>query len=122
MRHRELKDAEWKRIAKLVTTNQGRGRSCRDRRIIVNGILWVLSTGATWRDLPVRFGAWQTVYDVYRDWQKSGTWQNILLALNARQDEHGRIVWESFVVDTGFLGRGRSAAAHRSINGGKKHQ
>src|SRR5262245_61063516 len=47
----------------------------------VDGILWHLHTGAPWRDLPERYGPWQTVYDRFNRWRRDGTWATILGAL-----------------------------------------
>ncbi|WP_345684896.1 transposase, partial [Novipirellula caenicola] len=54
------------------------GRPPKDRRVILNGIFWILRTGAAWRDLPERFGKWQTVYDHFNNWSKDGTFDAIL--------------------------------------------
>ncbi|SBU94222.1 Putative transposase of IS4/5 family (DUF4096), partial [Streptomyces sp. Ncost-T6T-1] len=50
------------------------GRPVRDRRQVLDGILWKLSTGAAWRDLPERYGPWKTVYERFRRWSADGTW------------------------------------------------
>lgn len=66
------------------------GRTCADLRLRVEGILWVLRTGAGWRDLPAPFGPWQSVYAIFRSWTRSGLWQTLLTALStaARDDEY----------------------------------
>ncbi|QDU94510.1 transposase [Lignipirellula cremea] len=59
-----LTDEQWDLIADLVEAEpKATGRPPKDRHTIVNGIFWILRTGAPWRDLPKRFGKWQTVYD-----------------------------------------------------------
>ena len=59
----ELTDEAWAQIAPLLPENGRRGGRWRDHREVVNGILWKLRTGAPWRDLPERYGPWQTCYD-----------------------------------------------------------
>src|SRR3954468_8232628 len=54
-----------------------------------NGIFWVLATGAPWRDLPERFGPWQTVYDHFRTWRKSGVFAAIIETLQVKLDRDG---------------------------------
>ena len=62
-------------------------------RTVLEGVLWVLATGAPWRDLPARYGPWQTVYGVLRRWQLEGTWPRILTGLQALADAVGLIIW-----------------------------
>lgn len=88
---RDLSDAEWRRIAPLLLRPNLRGRPYRDPRGVLNGILWVLRTGAPWRALPLRYGSWQTAYSRYRCWQRDGRLHAILdrldLELPAEQHE-----------------------------------
>ncbi len=58
----EFTDEAWARIAPLLPENGQRGGRWRDHREVINGILWKLRTGAPWRDLPERYGPWQTCY------------------------------------------------------------
>ena len=68
-------DAQWARIEPLLPQNGGRWR---DHRTLIDGMLWVHVSGASWRDLPEEeFGPWQTVYDRYNRWRKEGLWQRI---------------------------------------------
>ena len=64
MRRHELIDAQWELIAGLMpgAGRQGGGR-WRNHRQVVNGLMWRLATGAQWRDLPERYGPWQTIYE-----------------------------------------------------------
>src|SRR3712207_2335055 len=62
-RRHELSDARWAQVADLMPRNQGRGGRWREHRRIVNGMFWKLNTGAPWRDIPERYGPWQTIYD-----------------------------------------------------------
>jgi transposase len=62
----ELTDKAWDRIEPLLPKNGRRGKQWQDHRRVINGILWKLRTGAPWRDLPERYGPWQTCYDRLR--------------------------------------------------------
>jgi len=67
------------------------GRPALDHRRVVNGILWVLRTGAPWRDMPERYGKWQTVYSRFRRWRQAGIWERVLAALQQQADEGGEL-------------------------------
>ncbi len=77
-----LTDDQWELVADLVEAEpKATGRPPKDRRTLLNGIFWILRTGAAWRDLPERFGKWQTVYDHFNHWSKDGTFDAILRRL-----------------------------------------
>ena len=88
MLHRhELSDERWRRIAPLLPPERGRpGRPAKDNRCMVNAMLWILKTGAPWRDLPARYGPWQSVHTRFTRWTKQGLWPKILAALNPEPD------------------------------------
>jgi transposase len=75
-----LTDVEWARLSDLFPHRQPDmpGRKPRPHRLMIDGALWVTRTGAPWRDLPRRFGPWQTVYDRFRRWRRDGTWAQAL--------------------------------------------
>jgi transposase len=62
---------------------------------VINGILWKLRTGTPWRDLPERYGPWQTVYDRFARWRRDGTWDRLLT----------RAQTKSYAVGEGCIGR-----------------
>lgn len=73
-----LTDVQWARIEALLPRSGGHGRSWRDHRTVIDGILWVHTSGASWRDLPEEeFGVRQTTYYRYNRWRKEGLWQRI---------------------------------------------
>ncbi|SCF44755.1 Transposase [Micromonospora mirobrigensis] len=85
----------------LLPASVGRGRpAVWSRRLLINGIRWRVRTGCPWRDLPPEYGPWQTVYGLFRRWQRSGVWLQILTALQARADAAGLIRWEVNVDST----------------------
>jgi transposase len=79
MRH-GLSDAEWGAI-ELLLPNKPRGVPRVDDRRIISGILWVLSTGAPWRDLPDGFGPYTTCYNRFVRWRRAGVWDRLFEAL-----------------------------------------
>ncbi len=78
----ELTEAQWQRIADLLPGKVGdRGRSAADNRLFVNGVLWVLRSGAHWHDLPPRYGKWKSVHTRFARWAKNGTWERVFAVL-----------------------------------------
>ena len=112
MRRYELTDEAWERIAPLLP-RQKRGGKWRDHRTILNGMFWVLNSGAPWRDLPERYGAWKTIYGRYRRWTSDGLFDRILHRLHLQLDDEGRIDWSQFNVDGSSIRADRSAAGAR---------
>jgi transposase len=67
---------------------------------LLDGIRWRVRTGAPWRDIPARYGPWPTAYGLFRRWQRDGTWQRLLTALQARADAAGHITWDVSIDST----------------------
>jgi transposase len=85
---------------------------------MLNGIMWILRTGAPWRDLPERLGPWQTVYHYYNAWRKQGVYDRILEALQIRLDSKGYIDWDLWCVDGSSVRASRAAAgASKKVSG-----
>ncbi len=79
----ELTDERWTRIAALLPPQKPQiGRPNHDHRTILCGMLWVVRTGSSWRDLPEQFGPWETVHSRYQRWRKAGIWQQVLDTFN----------------------------------------
>jgi hypothetical protein len=64
-------------------------------RLSIEGILWILRTGAPWRDLPEVFGKWKSVYDRFRSWTDSGVWASIWNALSSANRDHAAVMIDS---------------------------
>ena len=86
----ELSDAQWERIKDLLPGKAGDpGRSGTDNRLFVNGVLWVLRSGAHWHDLPERYGKWKSLHTRFSRWAKAGVWERVFKTLTAdRQNEY----------------------------------
>jgi len=112
-RRYELTDEAYERIEPLLPQQQPGGQ-WKDHRTVLNGMFWVLNSGAQWRDMPERYGRWQTVYSRYRRWTRDGLFDHILQRLHLELDADGRIDWEVFDVD------GSSIRAHQSASGALK--
>ena len=83
----ELSDAQWVRIAAMLPGKSGDpGRSGKDNRLFVNGVLWVLRSGAHWRDLPERYGKYKTLHKRFTRWAKAGVWENVFASLTRDRD------------------------------------
>ena len=87
---RELTNVQWARIANLVPGKEGdRGRSGKDNRLFVDAVLWILRTGAPWRDLPPEFGHWNSVFVRFNRWSAKGVWESLFKDLAKDPDfEH----------------------------------
>jgi len=83
----ELSDAQWRRIATLLPGKAGDpGRSGADNRLFVNGILWVLRSGAHWHDLPERYGKWKSLHKRFSRWSKAKVWERVFADLTRDRD------------------------------------
>ena len=77
-----LTDEHWEQIRPLLPPQKPQtGRPAIDHRLVVEGMLWVVRTGSSWRELPERFGPWSTVSSRYQRWLKEGLWERILQVL-----------------------------------------
>ncbi len=114
-RRHELTDEEWAQLAPLLPPQRPRtGRPAHDHRTMLNGIVWVLRTGAPWRDLPERYGPWQTVYSRFRRWCEAGIWDRILATLQAEGAHDGEIDGSLTMID------GSNVRAHQQAAGAPK--
>lgn len=102
----DLTEEGWKIIEPLLPAERGRwGRPAGDNRKYVNGMLWVLRTGAPWRDLPEKYGNWNSVYRRHLRWRDLGVWESVLAALtDAFEDD------TSYSIDSTII-RGHVQAA-----------
>ncbi len=117
-RRHELAWEQWKRIASFFphrVHGGRRGRPFENHYRLLNGILWRLHTGVPWRDVPERYGPWETVYGRFRRWRRDGTWANILTHLLEDLEQRGRLGHDLWLVDATIVRASRAAA------GAKQH-
>ena len=114
VRHR-LTDDQWECIRELFPPAARTGRPPRNRRDIVDAILWILRSGAPWRDLPSDFGPWQTAWDLFNKWNADGTLDDVLSCLRAAHVDVGIIDDELWCIDGTSIRAAKCAAG-----GGKK--
>ena len=115
MERGDLTDQQWQQLEPLLPAQKPRtGRPGKDHRTIINGILWVLRTGAPWRDLPERYGPWRTVASRFYRWRKQGLWERLLAEAQQQADAAGQIDWEVHYMD------GTMVRAHQHAAGAKK--
>lgn len=83
MLHRHaISDADWERIEHLLPGRPGQpGWAAADNRLFIDAVLWIAKTGAPWRDLPERFGKWNSAWRRFDRWARKGTWQRVFEAL-----------------------------------------
>lgn len=88
MHRYELTDSEWERISKYFPEKVGGspGRPPKPHRPILNGIVWIARSGAPWRDLPERYGPWETVYSRFRELINNGILVKMFKELNVDAD------------------------------------
>lgn len=113
-RHR-LTDKQWKLIEEVFPEPAATGRPPADARLMVDGILWRLRTGAPWRDLPEEFGPWITVYKHFDQWNSDGTLDEIKQMLLKRIVDSDGLDTDLWCVDGTIVRAARCAAG-----GGKK--
>jgi len=78
----ELNDQQWARISDILPGKKSDpGRTARDNRLFVNGVLWILRSGAQWDELPERYGNWKSVHKRFTRWAKSGVWERVFAKL-----------------------------------------
>lgn len=86
-----MTDFEWRAIEPLLP-NKPRGVPRVDDRRVLNGIFWVLRSGAPWRDLPDRYGPHTTCYNRFRRWTKAGVWDRLMDAVSDSRQGNIRMI------------------------------
>ena len=78
----DISDSAWEKIKPHTIGEKGtRGGNAKNTRQFINGVFWILRTGAPWRDLPAEYGHWKNVHRRFCRWRDKGIWENILTAL-----------------------------------------
>jgi transposase len=115
MNRGDLTNTQCERLQPLVPPQKPQtGRPAVDHRRILNGIFWILRTGAPCRDLPERYGPWRTVASRFYRWQRAGLWSQLLAAGQAQADAAGQLNWDLHDID------GTMIRVHQHAAGAKK--
>jgi transposase len=103
-----LTESDWSRLEPLVRRTPGPGRPGRPDREMVEAMLWILRTGAPWRDLPDEYGPWESVYTRFSRWSRNGVLQRVFDRLAEDRDSEG------YMIDATIV------RAHQDATGAKK--
>jgi putative transposase len=124
MNHRGVvSDAAWAFIEPLLPSSVGRrGGQWRDHRQVLEAIAWRFRTRSPWRDLPDRFGPWQTVWKRHDRWSSDGTYARLLTAAQAHADACENLDWLVAVDSTIVRAHQHAAGARRTPGGGSESQ
>jgi len=115
MHRGDLTNAQWQRLEPLLPSQKPKtGRPAVDHRRILNGMLWVLRTGAPWRDVPERYGPWRTVASRFYRWRKAGVFQHLFDTVKQQADAAGQLDWDVHFIDSTIV------RAHQHAAGAKK--
>src|SRR4051812_5019650 len=110
----ELADHEWAAINPMLP-NKPRGVPRVNDRRVLNGIFWVLRSGAPWRDLPDDFGPYTTCYNRFVRWRRAGVWARIMEALAAAHDASVQMIDTS--IGPGASARGLHHTQPKAVHG-----
>lgn len=120
----DLTEKQWFLIEKLlpVPSTEGKGRPRRESRPIINGILWILRTGAQWSDLPKRYPPYQTCHRRFQEWGETGVMDTLLWTLAEDLRKRGDLDLSECFIDGSFAGakKGGSLLVRRSEGKGQR--
>jgi transposase len=95
-----VSDEAWAVIGPLFPAGKTGGRPPVDRRTVVEGTAWRFRTGAPWRDMPDRFGNWNTIYKNFNRWSDAGVWARVLETVQALAHQAGDLDWVASIDST----------------------
>lgn len=96
----EISDEVWAVLEPFFPRWKGVGRPIMDMRATVEGIAWRFRTGSPWREVPERFGNWNSIYGWFSDWCEDGTWERVLAAVQGDAERAGELDWTVSVDST----------------------
>src|ERR1700688_1188002 len=108
----DLTDAQWAILEPVFQPKRrsdGRGRPWRDTRAVLHGVLWILRTGAQWRELPSKYPPYQTCHRRFQSWQRSGLLTRVLQKLAEDLRDRGKIDLSETFIDASFSGAKKGA-------------
>ena len=119
MAKKELTEAQWEKIKPFLPEpkhSKKGGRPPADNRACLEGILWVLRSGARWKDLPGDFPSPSTCWGRLHDWEQAGLWLKIWRAFLGELDEKGQLDWSETFADGSFAPAKKGATASAKPN------
>jgi transposase len=118
----EIPDEVWAVLEPMMPVVSGRSRPWTDHRLAVEGMVWRFRTGAPWRDVPERFGKWNSIYKRFDRWAGDGTWERLLAAVQTRSEELGRLDWVTAIDSTITRVHQHGATLARATGGDRELQ
>ena len=122
----DLTDEQWAVIEPLlpkpVKRADGKGRPRVDNRAILNGILWIMRTGAPWHDMPNRYPPYQTCHRRFQEWVKTGAFETILRELVQDVKERGDLDLTECFIDGTFVMAKKGAQGWEKPSGARSWQ
>lgn len=113
----DLTDRQWAQLEPLLPVGKKAGRPRTwTRRQLIDGIRWRTRAGTPWRDVPERYGwygPWDRIYDLFRRWQRDGTWKRIMEQLQVQAEAQGLITWDVSVDSTVCRAHQHAAGARK---------
>lgn len=109
----EVSEEQWSLLEPILRPKQradGKGRPPADTRSVLNGVLWILGTGAQWRELPKKYPPYQTCHRRFQQWVRSGRLEKVLRKLAARLQAEGRLNLEEAFIDATFVAAKKGAS------------
>jgi transposase len=118
----EISDETWAVLEPLFPRAKATGRPMMNMRSTVEGIAWRFRTGAPWRDVPERFGHWNSIYQRFSDWSADGTWSRVLATVQGAAASRGELEWTFSVDSTITRVHQHGATLKRDTGGGMELQ
>jgi transposase len=119
----DLTDEQWKAVETILPADpiraDKRGRPWSDRRTVFHGVLWILRTGAPWKDLPPRYGPYQTVHRRFQNWARTGVLEQVLLAVAQDLKDRGGLDLRECFIDGTFAPAKKGGVASGRPSAGK---
>ena len=109
----EVSDEQWALLEPILRSKRrpdGKGRPPRDPRVVLNGVLWILDTGAQWREMPGKYPPYQTCHRRFQQWVRSGALAKALRKLAKRLQAEGRLNLEEAFIDAMFAAAKKGAS------------
>jgi transposase len=109
----EVSEEQWRLVEPILRPKRrpdGKGRPPADTRSVLNGVLWILGTGAQWRELPKKYPPYQTCHRRFQQWVQTGKLEKVLRKLAQRLRAEGRLNLEEAFIDATFVAAKKGAS------------